>query len=81
MPSEMPASVANSGCAAKAAAAFSSITYATTNFATLLHSVAGHPNFRPRFRYFSWHTAALGFLSCLALMFLTAVLPTALRLR
>ena len=45
------------------------LTYATTNFATFVHRVSGHPNFRPRFHCFSWHTALLGGVTCLVLMF------------
>ena len=45
------------------------LTYTTTNVACFLHRVSGHPNFRPRFRYFSWHTAMLGAIVCLGLMF------------
>jgi len=45
------------------------LTYATTNFATFVHTIAGHPNFRPRFRFFSWHTALLGGIICVGLMF------------
>eukprot|EP00301_Raphidiophrys_heterophryoidea_P001623 c10778_g2_i1.p1 GENE.c10778_g2_i1~~c10778_g2_i1.p1 ORF type:complete len:1041 (-),score=259.79 c10778_g2_i1:467-3331(-) len=45
------------------------LTYATMNVATFVHSIAGHPNFRPRFRYFSWHTALVGFVLCVGLMF------------
>jgi amino acid transporter len=45
------------------------LTYATTNAACFIHRVSGHPNFRPRFRYFSWHTAVLGGGLCFATMF------------
>jgi potassium/chloride transporter 9 len=48
------------------------LTYAMTNFATFLHSIAGHPNFRPRFKFFSWHTALIGFIMCFGLMFYLA---------
>eukprot|EP01060_Flectonema_neradi_P014644 TRINITY_DN2127_c0_g1_i5.p1 TRINITY_DN2127_c0_g1~~TRINITY_DN2127_c0_g1_i5.p1 ORF type:complete len:582 (+),score=124.33 TRINITY_DN2127_c0_g1_i5:1432-3177(+) len=47
---------------------FMLITYAATNFATFLYTIAGHPNFRPRFRLFSWFTALLGGIICLVLM-------------
>ena len=36
------------------------LTYATTNAACFVHRVSGHPNFRPRFRFFSWPSAFLG---------------------
>ena len=45
------------------------LTYATTNAACFIHRVSGHPNFRPRFRYFSWHTALVGGGLCFATMF------------
>jgi potassium/chloride transporter 9 len=45
------------------------LTYMTTNAACFVHRVSGHPNFRPRFRYFSWHTALFGGLLCLLVMF------------
>jgi potassium/chloride transporter 9 len=48
------------------------LTYAMTNFATFLHSIAGHPNFRPRFKFFSWQTALMGFIMCFGLMFYLA---------
>ena len=47
---------------------FMLITYAATNFATFLYTIAGHPNFRPRFRLFSWFTALFGGIICLVLM-------------
>ena len=45
------------------------LTYATTNAACFIHRVSGHPNFRPRFRCFTWHTAFLGGGLCFATMF------------
>jgi len=49
--------------------AFFCISYAALNFACFALSVSGTPNFRPRFRFFSWHTAAFGFLLNMAVMF------------
>eukprot|EP00041_Stephanoeca_diplocostata_P016824 m.333051 g.333051 ORF g.333051 m.333051 type:complete len:884 (+) comp20501_c0_seq2:148-2799(+) len=45
------------------------LSYAITNFACFVLSITGTPNFRPRFRHFSWHTAFLGFASCIVAMF------------
>jgi len=45
------------------------ISYAITNFACFALAVTGAPNFRPRFRYFTWHTALAGFLGCLIVMY------------
>jgi amino acid transporter len=44
------------------------LTYALTNMACFVHRVSGHPNFRPQFRYFSWHTAIVGAVLCFAVM-------------
>ena len=35
------------------------LTYFFTNFACFVLKISGAPNFRPRFRYFTWHTALL----------------------
>ena len=48
---------------------FTLMTYATTNFATFLYTIAGAPNFRPRFRFYTWHTALCGGILCIVLMF------------
>ena len=45
------------------------LTYCLTNVACLVHKISGHPNFRPRFRFFTWHTALIGSLICAATMF------------
>eukprot|EP01063_Lacrimia_lanifica_P008496 TRINITY_DN15552_c0_g1_i1.p1 TRINITY_DN15552_c0_g1~~TRINITY_DN15552_c0_g1_i1.p1 ORF type:complete len:1043 (+),score=364.58 TRINITY_DN15552_c0_g1_i1:54-3182(+) len=45
------------------------LTYAFTNFGTLLYKVAGAPNFRPRFRHYNWFTALSGGFLCVGLMF------------
>ena len=58
------------------------LCYAVTNFACFVLAVTGTPNFRPTFRWFTWHTGLGGSLSCLAAMFfinsLYAVLSVAL---
>ena len=45
------------------------LTYGLTNFACFVHRISGHPNFRPRFRFFTWHTALLGAIYCIGAMF------------
>jgi len=48
---------------------FFMLSYAFTNLACFLLSVSGTPNFRPRFRYFSWHTALFGAILNTGMMF------------
>ena len=55
---------------------FMLITYAATNFATFLYTIAGHPNFRPQFRLFSWFTGLFGGIICLVLMVYVSLLST-----
>ena len=45
------------------------LVYGVTNLACFTLTVAGSPNFRPTFRFFSRYTAALGTLMCLGAMF------------
>jgi amino acid transporter len=44
------------------------LTYWLTNMACFVHRVSGHPNFRPQFRYFTWHTAIVGAVLCFGVM-------------
>ena len=45
------------------------LAYTMTNLACLLVTLSRTPNFRPRFRFFSWHTAALGVVINITLLF------------
>ena len=49
---------------------FFCLSYATVNFAALVLALAGTPNWRPRFKYFSWQTALLGVGLNLVVLFL-----------
>lgn len=48
------------------------LVYASVNIACCILRLAGAPNFRPRFKYFSWHTALAGALACVVLLFLSS---------
>lgn len=50
------------------------LTYFFTNFACFILKISGAPNFRPKFRYFSWHTALLGAILNVVIMFLASPL-------
>lgn len=48
------------------------LTYSIVNWTCFSLSITGAPNFRPTWKYFTWHTALLGSLINLVILFLVS---------
>ena len=54
------------------------LSYAIINLACFVLSIQGSVNFRPVWRYYSWHTSLIGFAACVGVMFFVHPLRAAL---
>ena len=54
------------------------LVYGIINLACFLLKISAAPNFRPRFTYFHWSTALLGFVGCFLAMYIVSVADAAI---